>query len=201
MALTDKDGNWIDGSGRSIHRDLVPILERKQDEVVEKVFRRLMKLEERIIKDRETIKTWLEKYFEYEDKATGTPRPTGNLTLKNYSDTLKIKFRQNDVIEFDDRIQRAAGIIRDLLEKWSGDARPQLKALVNEAFNSGQKGKIDRNAIFRLRKLKIDDPEWKQAMDLIDQSVSVAATRRYIQLLARNGGSDYCPLDLNLNRY
>jgi hypothetical protein len=119
--------------------------------------------------------------------------------LTGFSGRKRIQIKINKVIEFDERLQLAKQKIDDCLERWSQGANDNLKAVVFDAFKVDRKGNVDTKRILGLRKLKINDRAWKEAMELITQAVTITGTRSYILFQVReNQDSEWDTLRLDL---
>lgn len=123
----------------------------------------------------------------------------GNVTFHTFDGRFKIQRAMQDRIAFDERIQIAKSLIDECLVDWTTDARPEIKILVNEAFNTDKEGNINTGRVLALRRYDIDDPRWKQAMTAIGEAVKVVASRSYIRVYERVGDSDqYKPIPLDI---
>ena len=55
--------------------------------------------------------------------------------------------------------------------EWSSGARPELKVLVDQAFQSTDDGSLSASRILGLRNLNIKDTKWSRAMRALNDSV------------------------------
>jgi len=123
----------------------------------------------------------------------------GNITLTSFDGMFKVTIEVQDVISFDERLQAAKELVDKCVVKWSAGANANLRVLVNRAFQTDKKGKVDTKRILELRKYEINDPDWELAMDAISESITVATSREYMRIYKRNrqgDGYDLIPLDL-----
>ena len=60
-----------------------------------------------------------------------------------------------------------------------------MRVLIDHAFQVDQAGRIDRNAILKLRRLQIDDARWMSAMAAITESIRVDGTTTYFRFWTR----------------
>ena len=74
-----------------------------------------------------------------------------------------------------------------------------LKAIVNDAFQLDKHGQLARYRIFALRRFKIKDPVWKEAMELIDKAITVTSTKQYISFSVRDEAGNYNKVVLNFS--
>ena len=68
--------------------------------------------------------------------------------------------------------------------------RPELRAIVNRAFETDKAGNLNTNAVLALRRLDIQDARWVRAMQAIGESLQVVGSKSYIRLYERVGDSD-----------
>ena len=82
----------------------------------------------------------------------------------------------------------------DLNEKqsrrWSEGAQPEIKVLINDAFQVDKSGNINTGRVLGLRRLAIEDDEWQRAMTAIGEALQVSGSRSYIRVYERVGTSD-----------
>lgn len=110
----------------------------------------------------------------------------GNVTLYSFDGKWKIQFAHQESIAFDERIQAARALIDECISQWSANSGPEIKALVMQAFNTDQEGKVSTARILALRRLAIEDERWKTAMTAIAESVHVVKSRQYVRFYQRN---------------
>ena len=93
-------------------------------------------------------------------------------------------------LSFDERLQAAKALIEECLTEWTQGARPELRAIVNRAFETDKAGNLNTNAVLGLRRLDINDDRWHRAMQAIGESLQVVGSKSYIRLYERVGDSD-----------
>jgi hypothetical protein len=122
----------------------------------------------------------------------------GNITLTSYDGRYKLVVAMNDTITFDERLQIARQIIGECLDKWSTDSRPEIRMLVNDAFQVDKTGKISTERVLGLRRLDISDPDWQEAMRAINESIQISGSKQYLRFYERdeNGTYQAIPLDV-----
>ncbi|MFA5751083.1 MAG: DUF3164 family protein [Candidatus Paceibacterota bacterium] len=123
----------------------------------------------------------------------------GNIQLLSFDGKYKVIKSINDYIVFDERIQVAKQLVDECISKWSKDAMSEIQILVNHAFEVDKQGKINTERILGLRRLNIDDEQWKKAMDAIGDSIQITGSKEYIRVYERknNGKYEQIPLDLS----
>lgn len=135
---------------------------------------------------------------EYDVKLGGEK---GNVTLTSYDGRFKVMRALHDSISFNEKIYAAKELIDECLRDWTGrPGVPQgLVAIVNTAFKRNSNGEISVSRIMELRTYDIADDRWKNAMDIIADSINVLGTITYLRVLQRKGRTDkyeLIPLDV-----
>lgn len=109
----------------------------------------------------------------------------GNTTLTSYDGCLKVVVQVQDQLSFGPELQVAKGLVDECITAWSEGVRTEIRALVEHAFNVDREGRINRAALFQLRRLEIDDPTWKAAMAAIGDAIRVIGSREYVRFYRR----------------
>jgi hypothetical protein len=202
MADKAANGDWIDATGKQVPLAYVPAIPRKRDELVEKHFKTVLGLHEKMIAAKAALDKGINEYVAFLRQQEGLKGEgwKGNLELTNFSGNRQIEVSINEVIEFDERLKLAKERIDICLKKWSKDGNDRLRVIVTEAFNVEKKGKVNTKQLLRLLTLNLNDSEWEAAMDLVRESINVAGTRRYIKLNRRpNRDAKWESLNLNFS--
>nr|WP_244670262.1 DUF3164 family protein [Rhodoplanes elegans] len=109
----------------------------------------------------------------------------GNVTFTSYDGCLKVTVQVQDQISFGPELQAAKTLVDACITQWSNGSLPQLRALVEHAFAVDKEGRINRAALFALRRLQIDDPEWVSAMQAIADAIRVVGSKQYVRFHRR----------------
>ena len=103
-------------------------------------------------------------------------------------------------IAFDERLNIAKAKIDDCLKRWSGTASDELKILVLRAFNVDKKGNVDVRQILGLKQFRFEDPVWKEAMQIIDESITTTNSKEYLVFSMReNPRGQFQSISLNFS--
>ena len=133
---------------------------------------------------------------QYQKELGGTK---GNVTLLSFDGRYKVSRVVSETYVFDERLQVAKSLVDECLQEWSGDSRPELKMLINDAFQVDKLGQVNVKRIMSLRKFNIEDERWKKAMEAINDSLNVLESRVYLRVHERIGDTDQwkqIPLDI-----
>lgn len=123
----------------------------------------------------------------------------GNVTLFSYDGEFKIVRQVQETLRFDERLQAAKALIDECITGWAEGARPEIKVLINDAFQVNKEGAVQTDRVLALRRLAITDEKWLRAMDAISESLQVVGSRSYLRVYQRVGETDrYEAISLDL---
>ena len=123
----------------------------------------------------------------------------GNITLLSYDGQYKVTRDISNRIDFDERLNAAKALIDDCLREWSKDSGPELRTLVDDAFQVDKKGKINVKRILSLRKFNITHPTWKRAMEAIGEAITVTGSCTYYRVYERDEEGNYHQISLDFS--
>ncbi|MBB2164326.1 DUF3164 family protein [Gluconacetobacter sp. 1b LMG 1731] len=199
--MTIPDGYMQDSAGRLVPRDKVKPEHLLQDDLVCRLFAQAAERREQLRAFREVcfseIRSFLALLAENYDTAMGGAK--GNLTLPSYDGTKRITVAIGDSISFGPELQVAKTLIDSCLTRWTEGGNANVRAVVLDAFEVGKEGKIRTDKILGLRRLAIEDDEWKRAMGAISDSIRIDTTKAYIRFHERQRAEDafsQVPLDI-----
>jgi hypothetical protein len=189
-----------DSQGRQVPTELVSGIDKLRDQTVLRIAGEALKMRDVLAafkrKLRDDIYTFVELSFQEYGKHWGGKK--GNITLTSFDGKYRLVVATDENIVFDERLQAAREIIGGCLDKWSDGARPEIRLLVNDAFQVDKAGKISAARVLGLRRLEIRDPEWQKAMRAITESIQVSGSKQYLRFYERNeqGKYEQIPLDV-----
>lgn len=123
----------------------------------------------------------------------------GNLTLLSFDGRYKIQRQVSENISFDERLAIAKELIDKCITKWAEGVNDHIRTLVEHAFRTNKQGQVSTGAILGLRRLSIDDADWKKAMEAIADSIQQNNTSIYVRFYERVGQTEiYQPIALDV---
>lgn len=122
----------------------------------------------------------------------------GNVSLVSFDGKFKLVRQVQEHMSFDERLQAAKALIDECIKEWTEDSRGELKALINDAFQVDKEGRINTGRILGLRRLKITDPRWREAMEAISDSLQVTGSKAYCRLYERRSDGRYSAISLDI---
>lgn len=194
-------GMWQDAQGRFVPEETIKPIDRlRHDVVVDLIKNAKIKSAEIAAFKADTfdvIAGFLEMSFkEYNVKAGGDK---GNVTLVSFDGRYKIIRANQDSITYDERMFAAKELIDQCILDWSQGSRPEIQALVNDAFQVDKTGKINIARVLGLKRLNIDDKRWKKAMQAITDSLQIAFSKMYVRFYERDDATgEYKPIVLDV---
>lgn len=188
-----------DSQGRLVPIDLVKPLDKLRDQTVQVIVARAHMLQQAVVAFKadtmSDLTAFLSTSAEEYGKTFGGEK--GNVTLMSYDGRYKVLIAIDESIVFDERLQVAKKIIDECIVRWSEGSRSEIRALVNDAFYVDKAGRLNTNRILGLRRLAIEDPEWKRAMQAITDSIQVADSKQYIRIYERDSRGEYKQIALD----
>ncbi|MFC0979534.1 DUF3164 family protein [Pasteurella multocida] len=124
----------------------------------------------------------------------------GNVTLLSYDGEYKLIIAVQDRLTFDERIQAAKQLIDECLHEWSADARPELRSIINDAFQVDKEGNLNTARILSLRRVEIQDERWTKAMQAISDSIQIVDSKDYVRFYKRDENGNYQQISLDMAR-
>ncbi|TDB42092.1 DUF3164 family protein [Photorhabdus luminescens] len=194
-------GYWVDAKGVLTPISIIKTIDQERDnlvgEIVEQAITVNSALAELKLRAFADIQAFVDLSAEKYGAAKGGKK--GNVTLYSYDGRFKIQRAMQDRIAFDERLQAAKELIDNCLADWTEGARPEIHALINQAFSTDKDGDINTGRVLALRRLDIDDERWQQAMVAIGEALQVIGSKSYIRVYERVGNTDqYKPISLDI---
>jgi len=123
----------------------------------------------------------------------------GNITLTSFDGKYRVTREVAERIEFDERLQVAKALVDECLREWTKFSASEVRTLIEDAFQVDKKGRINTKRILGLRKLKIDHPTWKQAMEAIGDAVTITGSCVYHRFYERDEQGKYQQISLDFS--
>ena len=195
------DDYMKDSAGRLVPRANVKPEDLLQDELVKKLFERARAIRELMRQFREDADSDIRAFLDLLAEQYGAKKggAKGNLTLSTYDGCERVTIAISDTITFGPELQIAKELVDSCLTRWTEGGNANIRAVVTDAFDVGKEGKLNVSKILGLRRLSIDDEEWKRAMQAITDAVKVNASRSYIRFHERASADSafvQVPLDI-----
>jgi hypothetical protein len=190
-----------DAGGRLVPVGLVKPEHMLEDDTVRKIVGYALDLNARIGRFRghtfDDINSFVDLLAEkYGGKRGGKK---GNVTLTSYDGTQKVTIQVQDQLSFGPELSAAKELVDACITAWSVDAGDEIRALVEHAFQVDKEGRINRAALFQLRRLDIANEQWKAAMVALGEAIRVIGSREYVRIYRRDDArSSWQPITIDL---
>lgn len=179
---------YQNGDGGLIPEAAVKVIDKLQDEIVRNIIGDALPISAAVAAFRQKTLDDVDEFVallaqEYSAKRGGAK---GNLTFTSFDGLLKVCVQVSENIVFGPELQVAKSIVDECLREWSADSCVEIKAIINRAFDVDSQGHINRNDLFSLLRLEIEDERWKEAMRAIRDSMRVVGSKRYVRMYRRS---------------
>ncbi len=187
--------------GHQVPVNLVKPQERLEDDVVRALIAQASYhsglLKGFKIKSFEEVETFMTLLAEQHGIARGGKK--GNVTLTSFDGLSKVILSHQEFIDFGPELQIAKELIDSCIRDWSQGASDNIRVMVDHAFRVDKNNRLNTQAILSLRRLNIQDKNWKKAMDAIGDSMRVRDTRSYVRFYTRpNTDAEWKAISLDI---
>jgi len=195
---------WINSAGQTVPAQYVPQRDKKATAVVVRMAKAAFKLSQKLGELRnETIIT-VNAFVDWSAAQSNVKTlggEKGNVNLTSFDGLSQVRIRRPEYIEFDERLQQAKALIDQFLKARASDSVDQaLIQLVTAAFTTNRDGRVRADAVLAVqRRVKLSDPTWRNAMELIEDSKTAIQSKTYIRFYERATTEDewaLIPLDI-----
>lgn len=197
---TISHGHWQDAKGRLVPETQIKPIDKLRDELVRTLFEKAELVNKILCDFKRDAFAEIAAFIELSAAEYGVQMGgnKGNVQLLSFDGELRVQRAITETISFDERLQAAKELIDECLREWTVDARPEIALLVQDAFRVDAAGKIRTGSVLALRRLDIQDPRWRKAMDAIGEAVQVVGSKSYVRFHKRdaNGAYQALPLDI-----
>ena len=177
-----------DAKRRLVPEDLVPEHTRLEDDMVSVIIAHGLDLHRQIQRYRGHSYDDLAALDDLLGEKYGQARRggvKGNRTYTSLDGCRRVIIQVQDRIAFGPELQVARDLVNECIADWSADARSEVQALIQHAFEPDREGMVNREAVFALRRLDIKDERWQRAREAITDSIRVVGSASYIRLQVR----------------
>lgn len=161
-----------------------------RDEMVEDVIAQAEELKREADGRRSRMWNRVQEFLELSASSYGVKwgGAKGNLRLINYNGLKMVQVAVGEFRGVNEGIHSAKQLVDEVLSELTEKegVPPVLRMIVNDFFRVNQEGKVDFNLLYKMKKWKIDDPNWKKAMEAIDNSIEVIGSSRYLRFYTRS---------------
>lgn len=186
------EGYKMDAKGRLVPLSMISEIDQARDQLVQDIVGKARQVSTQLGEFKTEAFGDIQAFIqmsaeEYGAKVGGDK---GNVSLISFDGRYKVQRAIQESLSFNERLQAAKAKIDTCLERWSEGAQPELKVLIKDAFQVDQEGNINTGRVLSLRRLKITDPDWQDAMQAIGDALQVTGSKSYVRVYERIGNSN-----------
>jgi hypothetical protein len=153
-----------DSQGRRVPSEHVSAVDKPRDQTVKSGMTRTFAARDALAEFKsnawEEMQTFLALSTERRGASWGGKK--GNVSLFTYDGRYKLQAAVNDAIQFNEKLQAAKTLVDNRVRRRADGSRSEIKLLVEDAFRVDKRGDINKNRIPGLRRLAIEDSEWRR---------------------------------------
>lgn len=195
------EGYMRNGVGNLVPIDAIKEIDLVRDKFVKEVVMRAKGLNGILTSFKSGVSGDIQAFLELSAEKYGADLggARGNLTLTSFDGKYKVLRCVADRLEFNEQLVAAKSLVDQCLREWTKDSDSKVRALIEQAFQTDKKGKINTKRILALRQLKIEDETWQRAMEAIGDAVTVAASCTYYRVYERDDKGEYQQIALDFS--
>lgn len=200
MTTTIPEGYKQDAKGHLVPIDKIKPIDLMRDDLVVDLVGQAKATRERLRSYKQQAHADIASFVQLsaEQYNTHLGGDKGNVQLISFDGRYKIIRAIDEHIVFDERLQAAKSLIDTCIKEWTAGARDEVVTIIQDAFRVDQTGNIRTGSVLALRRLKLTDPRWMEAMDAIGDAVQVVGSKSYIRVYERDANGKYQPISLDL---
>lgn len=193
-------GYMQDSQGRLVPSENIRPIDRARDDLVREIVAHALGLSKAIQAFKTQTFDDIDAFVELSAEEYGIKlgRTKGNLSLLSFDGRYRVVRAMAESIRFDERLLAAKQLVDECIKEWSQGSRPELKTLIDQAFQTDRAGNLNTARILALRRLEIDDARWQQAMKALSEAVQVVGSKPYVRVYQRDAKGDYQPITLDV---
>ena len=189
---TPPKGYWRNARGDLVHEANVTANDRDADETVRKIHGFGEDLSAQMWRFRaytlDDVAGYVARLLE---RAGARGRATrGNLSIMSFDGRRKVTLSIGEYVAIGPEIVAAQALMDECLERWTKGSGREVKALIEQAFTPNAEGKLSVSELLRLRRIAIDDPQWRAMQHAIADAMRPAGTAEYVRLYRRDHPKD-----------
>ncbi len=121
----------------------------------------------------------------------------GSVTLMTVDQQYKVERSIGEFFDFGPELEVARALVMECLAEWTEGTRPELRAIVTDAFQTN-KGKVRRTALLQLLALDIQDARWQNAMKALRDAMVVVGTKAYPRFYRKDKNGRWQPISIDI---
>lgn len=181
------EGYLVNAAGHLVPVEMVSEVDMQEDELVRSIAKVWSRFHAQLADAKAIAMADIQAHIDLaaEKYSVNVGGKKGNVTLMAFDGRTKVQRKINDDLTFGVELQAAKALIDECLHEWTSDSAPEVRALIDYAFQVDKEGKISTSRVLGLRRINIEHPKWEQAMRAISDSIKVVSSKAYIHVYKR----------------
>lgn len=187
--MSENQTHMTNGKGHLVPVEQVSDYDKVKDKLVRELFDDAVDLSKILAEFKRTTMDNLMAFIElaHEQYGAKVGGNKGNVQIVSFDGRLRVQLTVADCVAFDERLKVAKSLIDECLNSWTENARPEVRTLINKAFEVDKKGDVSPSKVLPLLQLEIKDERWLEAMTAIKDSLTVQYSKQYVRFHQRSG--------------
>lgn len=187
--MTKNNTIYIDPTGQTVPAKFVPTYDKKKDALARRIFTLWAAENERLAALKEKTNALIDQMQTLAAESAGT-KPLGgakgNIQFRSFDGTITVARDMQSCTEYDERLKLAQALIHEAISEMTANVPDaDLVTIATNAFTPRRNGNLDMQRIRDLTRLKVNNPKWKQACDIIKECERSIGSRQYIRVSVR----------------
>lgn len=200
--MQEINGNlyMVNTQGHLVPLDRVDDVDKLRDETVMELVKRARELSGRLKDEKGRMLDDIAAFISLSAEKYGAKvgGEKGNVTLTSYDGRYKVQRAMQDRVTFDERLQAARELINECLRDWTEGANDNLRAIIDAAWEVDKDGNVSTSRILGLRRIKVNDERWDQAMKALTDSINVVYSKSFIRVYEKDDHGEWKALPLDI---
>ena len=167
------EGFMQNAQGHMVPLSLIKPIDQERDKLVRELMAIVIEQNQGLIAAKKRIFGDVAAFVSLSAEQYGVKRGgvKGNVTLFSFDGSFKIQIATAENIKFDERLVAAQALVDECIRDWGKHSRPEIMAMVQQAFQTDKEGNLNVSRIMSLRRLDIKDQRWVDAMRAISENL------------------------------
>ena len=125
-----------DSQGREVPIAMIKDIDILRDQTVKAIMTKTFAMRDALVSFKQGIWSDIQEFLSLSSEQHGSSwgGKKGNITLTTYNGQYMLKIAVNDNLQFNEKLQIAKQLIDECIKEWATGARPELRALIDNAF-------------------------------------------------------------------
>lgn len=193
-------GYRMDAFGRMVPEAKIKAIDLARDELVQEIAAAADKVNQAIVAFKKKAFADIQAFIDLSVEQYGVKvgGDAGNAMLLSFDGAWKVQRSVQKHIRFDERLLAAKALIDACITDWVKDANPNIHLIIEDAFQVDKTGQINTGRVLSLRRLKIEDERWAEAMQAICDAMQVTGSKSYVRVYKRDSKGEYKSVALDV---